>query len=91
VSTALSEHCGTPWPENLGRIGKTVLEASPVRVVDAPCARAEVDVAIPLPGGVSPEGPHTHLLPGHIAQGFDTPPTVPLPKGYLLSALFYPS
>jgi len=90
LAAEIAPHCGAPWPDCLGLIGAGVLAESPVRVVEAPCVRAEVDAVIPPPGGTSPEGPHTHLLPGHIAQGFDTPPTVPLPHGYVLSALFYP-
>ncbi len=90
LAAEIAPHAGTPWPGCLGLIGAGVLRESPVRVVEAPCLRAEVDAVIPPPGGASPEGPHTHLLPGHIAQGFDTPPTVPLPEGYVLSALFYP-
>ncbi|MEM9756501.1 MAG: DUF1289 domain-containing protein [Pseudomonadota bacterium] len=90
LAAALAPHVGTAWPDCLGRIGAHVLGESPVRVIDAPCVRAEVDAVIPPPGGASPAGPHTHLLPEHIAQGFDTPPTLPLPDGYVLSALFYP-
>lgn len=90
LTNEIVPHCGTAWPDCLCLIGASVLAESPVRVIEAPCVRAEVDAVIPPPGGVSPEGPHTHLLPGHIAQGFDTPPTVPLPEGYILSALFYP-
>jgi len=91
LAEKLALYSGTPWPECLGRIGPDVLAESPVRVVEAPCIRAEVDAIIPPPGGTSPAGPRTHLLPDHIAQGFDTPPTVPLPDGYVLSALFYPT
>ncbi len=90
LAADIAPHCGVPWPDCLGLVGAGVLAESPVRVIEAPCVRAEVDAVIPPPGGASPEGPHTHLLPGHIAQGFDTPPTVPLPDGYVLSALFYP-
>ena len=90
LASAIAPHGGTPWPGCLGRIGRAVLGESPVRVIEAPCVRAEVDAVIPPPGGASPDGPHTHLMPDHIAQGFDTPPTVPLPKGYVLSVLFYP-
>lgn len=90
LAAEIAPHRKTPWPDCLGLIGASVLAESPVRVIEAPCVRAEVDAVIPPPGGVSPGGPHTHLLPGHIAQGFDTPPTVPLPEGYVLSALFYP-
>lgn len=85
----ITPHLGTPWPDHLGAIGSALLAASPVRVVEAPCVRAEVDVPIPPPRGGSPAGPHTHLLPDHLAQGFDTPPTVPLPKGYTLALLYY--
>ncbi|MEM6741397.1 MAG: DUF1289 domain-containing protein [Pseudomonadota bacterium] len=90
LAADISPHCGAPWPDCLARIGAQVLAESPVRVVEAPCTRAEVDAMIPPPGRASPAGPHTHLLPDHIAQGFDTPPTIPLPKGFVLSALIYP-
>lgn len=90
LSERIAPHCGVPWPACLGDIGMAVLAASPVRVVETPCLRAEVDALIPPPGGISPDGPHTHLLPEHIAQGFDTPPTLPLPAGYVLSALIHP-
>ncbi len=90
LTPRIAPHCGTLWPECLARIGTDVVAASPVRVIEAPCLRAEVDAVIPPPGGTSPDGPHTHLLPDHIAQGFDTPPNVPLPEGYVLTALIYP-
>lgn len=91
LAAAIAPHCGTPWPVCLARIGADVLAKSPVRVIESPCLRAEVDAVIPPPGGTSPQGPHTHLLPDHIAQGFDTPPSLPLPHGYALSVLFYPA
>lgn len=91
LARALAPDCATPWPACLGRIGGAVLGASPVRAIEAPCLRAEVDAPIPPPGGTSSLGPHTHLLPDHIAQGFEAPPTVPLPEGHVLSALFYPA
>lgn len=90
LAQTIAPHLGTPWPNHLTQVGAPVLAASPVRVIEAPCVRAEVDAIIPPPGGKSPPGPHTHLLPDHIAQGFDTPPTIPLPGGYVLSALIYP-
>ncbi|MBM3611360.1 MAG: DUF1289 domain-containing protein [Alphaproteobacteria bacterium] len=91
TAEAIAPHVGTPWSACLGRIGAAVLRSSPVRVIETPCLRAEVDAVIPPPGGVSPDGPHTHLLPDYIAQGFDTPPTIPLPKDHVLTALFYPT
>lgn len=91
LAERIGAHCGAPWPECLERIRAAVVEESPVRVVEASRLRAEVDAAIPPPDGASPEGPHTHLLPGLVAQGFDAPPTLALPKGYVLSALFHPA
>ena len=54
-------------------VGKPLLEcetlmralvgASPTRVFESRLARIEVNQPIALPGGKSPEGPHTHLLP----------------------------
>jgi len=87
---AIVPYVGIRWPACLGQIGAAVLRSSPVRVIEAPGLRAEVDAVIPPPGGVSPDGPHTHLVPCYIAQGFDTPPNIPLPKDHVPTALFYP-
>lgn len=35
-------------------------------------------------------GPHTHLLPGPIAERRDAPPGLDIPRAYLPGALFYP-
>ena len=91
LAQSIELHVGTPWPTCPRKVRMSVLAESPVRLVEAPCVRAEVDAVIPPPGGTSPAGSHTHLLPDHIAHGFDTPPTIPLPEGYVLSALFYPT
>lgn len=90
IAPQIAGHYGAPWPESLSRTAATILAESPVRVVEAPCVRAEVEAAIPPPNGHSPDGPHTHLLPEIVAQGFDAPPDLPLPKSYILSALFHP-
>lgn len=91
LAPRIAAHCGTPWIEGFSRTAAAVLSESPVRVVEAPCVRAEVDAVIPPPGGRSPDGPHTHLLPDLVGLGFDAPPTLPLPEGYVLSALFHPA
>ncbi|WP_421904544.1 DUF1289 domain-containing protein [Mameliella sp.] len=84
-------HCqGTAWPDHLSRSGLALRDAAPVRVIETPCLRLEIDAEIPPPDGASPEGPHTHLLPDHVAQRLETPPTVPLPAGYVATALIYP-
>lgn len=91
LAPRIAAHCGTPWPQDLARIGAAVVEHSPVRVVETPCLRAEIDAVIPPPDGRSPEGPHTHLLPDLLAQGEAGATGLPLPKGYLLTALFHPA
>jgi predicted Fe-S protein YdhL (DUF1289 family) len=91
LAARLAPHCGAPWPGHLDLIAADVLAESPVRVVETPCIRAEVDAVIPPPGGRSPDGPHTHLLPELVRMGLDAPPSLARPKGYVLSALFYPA
>jgi hypothetical protein len=66
------------------------LEHSPTRVVETALGRIEVATPIPPPGGKSPDGPHTHLLPGHLALMRATPAGVDLPEAYSLCATFYP-
>lgn len=90
LAATLSRAQGTRWPDHLSRTGLPLRDASPVRVIETPCLRLEIDAKIPLPDGASPAGPHTHLLPDHIAQGLDTPPTVPMPAGYVATALILP-
>ncbi|WP_323772120.1 DUF1289 domain-containing protein [Antarctobacter sp.] len=91
LAASLTRAAGTAWPDHLSRTGLPLRDASPVRVIETPCLRLEIDAAIPLPDGTSPAGPHTHLLPDHIALGLDTLPTVPMPAGYVATALILPS
>lgn len=88
LAPRLQAAIGTPWPEHLVHLGGPLAKASPVRIVETPCLKVEIDAQIPPPDGTSPQGPHTHLLPDHVAQGLDLPPTVPLPAGYVATALF---
>ncbi len=91
LARVLNSCAETPWPDHLVHLGQPLSLASPVRIVETPCLRVEIDAPIPDPDGVSPVGPHTHLLPDHVAQGLDMPPTVPLPAGYVATALITPS
>jgi predicted Fe-S protein YdhL (DUF1289 family) len=90
VSAALREAAGLPFDAVLQRCGKALLEHSPTRVVETALGRIEVFTSIPAPGGKSPDGPHTHLLPGHLALQRATPAGVDLPEAYSLCATFYP-
>ncbi|WP_197277268.1 DUF6925 family protein [Sphingomonas profundi] len=63
-----------------------VLRAQPHRVLLSPAGRIEVFQPIPPPGGKSPAGPHTHLLPKLIGTDRPHSANVPIPDD-LQSAL----
>ncbi|MET1414413.1 DUF1289 domain-containing protein [Roseibium sp. HPY-6] len=88
---ALARTAGTAFPANLPKIGPILLEASPARVIETAFGRIEVLTPIPAPTGKSPLGPHTHLLPDHLASGRATPAGMDLPRAYLPGAIFYPA
>jgi len=87
---ALAAAEGLPLPALMATCGAAILTHSPERVVETALGRAEIGTAIPPPGGQSPEGPHTHLLPGHLAANRATEPGIELPPVYALGATFYP-
>ena len=55
---------GRTWREALDGVGHRIVADSPHRVVTGPLGRIEVYNPIPQQWGASPEGCHTHLLPG---------------------------
>ncbi|MEM9095850.1 MAG: DUF1289 domain-containing protein [Pseudomonadota bacterium] len=89
--SALESAQGVQWPDWLSALGPTVIAESPVRVIKTRIGRVEIDAPIPAPGGASPPGPHTHLLPAHLAQGLDAPADLQLPEAYVPGAVFYPT
>jgi predicted Fe-S protein YdhL (DUF1289 family) len=82
---------GLPLTAALPRIGPVLMAAQPVRVVETALGRAEVSAPIPPQGGQSPAGPHTHLLPDHLATGRATPAGLDVPRAYLPGVLWYPA
>ena len=90
LNAVLNDAVGLPLDGLLQRCGKSLLEASPTRIVETALGRIEVTTPIPPRGGKSPDGPHTHLLPGHLALMRATPAGVDLPEAYSLCATFYP-
>lgn len=90
LDAALGAALGQPLDAVLQSCGKLLLDRSPTRVVESPLGRVEVFAPIPAPAGKSPDGPHTHLLPGHLALRRATPAGVDLPEAYALCATFYP-
>jgi len=68
-----------------------VLAANPHRVFISRIGRAEVFQPIPPPGGKSPDGPHTHVLPKLLAHRRTHAATEPLPEGWIPCAHLYPA
>ncbi len=56
-------------------------QMSPTRIASSPLGRIEVYTAIPPPGGRSPSGPHTHLLPRLLASGRSFSANAAIPPG----------
>jgi hypothetical protein len=86
----LNQASGLPLSDVLQAAGAMIVKHSPARVVESPLGRAEIYTSIPPPGGQSPDGPHTHLLPDRLASGRATEPGIDLPPVYALGATFYP-
>ncbi len=69
---------------------RTIMAANPHRVFISRVGRAEVFQPIPPPGGKSPDGPHTHVLPKLLAHGRTHAATEPLPEHWVPCAHLYP-
>lgn len=81
---------GVTWQQALEETGPALVAASPDRVVATALGRIEVYGPIPPPGGESPDGPHTHLLPALLANGRELPAAVQLPPEFAPAAAFHP-
>ncbi len=90
VQELLRHRVGAPWRELLAEVGADLVAAAPHRVVRTPVGRAEVRTPIPEPGGTSPSGPHTHLLPGELELGRELPAFMALPSGWATAAIAHP-
>jgi hypothetical protein len=67
-----------------------ILASNPHRIFMSRIGRVEVYQPIPPPGGKSPTGPHTHVLPKLLAHGRTHAATEPLPDGWVPCAHCYP-
>ncbi|MEM8575637.1 MAG: hypothetical protein AAGF48_13490 [Pseudomonadota bacterium] len=69
-----------------------ILRAHPHRVALTQLGRVEVFQKIggPDTGGVSPEGPHTHVLPKLLGAGRTHSANVPIPEGWVPCGSFHP-
>lgn len=87
----LRTHAGRSLFETGNPAMGLILRYSPHRVFITRAGRAEVYQTIPVQGGVSPEGPHTHVLPKLLAHGRTHAATEPIPKGWVSCAHLYPA
>ncbi|MEM6888117.1 MAG: DUF1289 domain-containing protein [Pseudomonadota bacterium] len=87
---ALHRATGLPFLQAVPMVGAPLVLESPTRVVESALGRIEVQGRIPSQDARSPDGPHTHLLPDHLATGRALPAGMDLPRAYLPGAIFYP-
>ncbi|GGC81970.1 DUF6925 family protein [Chelatococcus reniformis] len=81
---------GRPVFEPGNPVMGAIVAAGPNRVFLSRLGRLEVFQPIPPPGGVSPEGPHTHLLPQLLRAGRTHAATTPIPAGWVPFAHAFP-
>jgi hypothetical protein len=82
---------GRPLWDPAHGLGARLVALSPARVVLTRAGRAEVATPIPPPGGTTPLGPHTHLLPKLLATGRTHPAIEPIPPGWVPIATVFPA
>jgi hypothetical protein len=87
---ALRAGAGQPLLAPGNPAGPAIARSSPTRVFVSALARLEVHQPIPPPGGRSPEGPHSHLLPQFLKEGRAHAPGSPLPAGLYCGLSLYP-
>jgi len=88
---SLAGQAGRHWSDVMYNIGMEIIAASPHRVVESAAARIEVFAPIPVPGGTSPSGAHTHFLPDFLKTGEEIPASLALPEFAMPVAIFYPT
>lgn len=81
---------GRPLFDRDNPIGPHLVAMSPHRVFAARFGRIEVFSDIPAPGGTSPEGPHTHVLPQILKAGRTHAATTPIPVGLVPCGAIHP-
>jgi hypothetical protein len=91
VVTALRGRAGKSVFASDSDAMRIILAANPHRVFVSRIGRVEVFQPIPPPGGTSPDGPHTHVLPRLLAHGRTHAATEPLPGGWIPCAHLYPA
>ncbi|MCJ2031645.1 hypothetical protein MKK50_19950 [Methylobacterium sp. J-043] len=89
--SCLRSGAGRPLFDPANPIGRHLVAMSPHRVFLTRVGRIEVYAPIPGPGGTSPEGPHTHVLPKLLRSGRTHAATTPIPAGWVPCAALHPA
>ena len=88
--TVLRDEAGRSIFDPARRAFTAIHAASPHRVFDCRFGRIEVFQAIPPAHRISPEGPHTHVLPKLLRHRLTHAATEPIPDGWVPCAHLYP-
>ncbi len=89
--SALRAGAGRPLFEPGNPLLQALIAFSPNRVFICRFGRIEVFQPIPPPGGQSPDGPHTHVLPRLLAHRRTHAATNPIPDGWVPCMHLYPA
>ncbi len=90
LTERLSGLAGRAFLDLPGDAIAAIKTANPVRVFISRLARIEVDQPIPDSDGVTPPGPHTHLLPKLLGRDRSHAANLPIPDDQLACLAFYP-
>lgn len=91
LRSSLDAIVGESFLEHAATLGPKLVAASPTRVALCAIGRIEVYQPIALPGGRTPDGPHTHLIPQLLRSTHTHSRNVPVPEGTLPVATLYPA
>ena len=88
---ALRAACGRAFLSHDHDLFRLMPRLNPHRVFRSRLGRVEVFQPIPPPDGVSPEGPHTHVLPRLLAHDRDHAATVPVGEDEVVGLSLFPA
>ncbi len=88
--TALRTTQGTSFLDLPPATVAAIKRADPTRVFCSRLGRIEVAQEIPESGGITPLGPHTHVLPALLGRGREQAANIPVPEGWSIALAFYP-
>jgi hypothetical protein len=89
LAALLGAAAGRAGLDVVTELGPAIAALSPARVVTTAFGRVEITAPIPDPGGASPAGPHTHVMPELVALGLPGPPELLVPDGLLPAAIVH--